>query len=114
MAKEKEIKKLSPEHYWEWRTTITEMELAQSKQRECEMAHKLLGKNAEMESLRFQLYAKTGLELAKQKSKESIEEYNRYKKTLEEKYNVSLNEKVIDDFTYEIKDLPKHDLPKEG
>jgi len=100
-----ELTKLDPSDYWEWRTTITEMQLATANQQTCEAMHKLLAREADVAHLRGQLFSHTSLDSSKVKSKEAKLEYDCFKKKLEEKYKISFNEKVIDDFTFEVKPL---------
>jgi hypothetical protein len=64
MKKDKSVK-LEPAEYWEWRTTITEMHLTDSRLREAEVVHKLLVRDAEIASLKSQLYFRVNIEAAK-------------------------------------------------
>lgn len=100
---------LSAAQYWEWRTTIAELDSAKHKLIRCELEHKFLGKEAEMLLLRAQLFSKTQFELARNTVHAAHAEYERFKKVLEESVGISLSGKVIDDVTFEIKTLPENE-----
>lgn len=97
---------LEPKDYWEWRTTVVEMQLEQSLH-ELQI-HKLalMEKDLEIGRLRIGIYKQT-LEVSKAKADSARKEYDRFKKLLEEKLGSSLNDCVIDDISYEVKKLSK-------
>lgn len=97
---------LSPVEYWEWRTTISDMEVAKQKLVNAELQFKLLSKEAEIHAVRQQLFLRTRMEAAKDALKSAHSEYERYKGVLEKSLGQSLSNKVIDDITFEIRDLP--------
>lgn len=98
---------LSPAQYWEWRTTISEREVAQEKLRTASLELNLLQKEAEVLAVRTQLFVRTRLELAKAEAGSAHAEYARFKGELEKDLGQSLNNKLIDDTTYEIRDAPE-------
>jgi len=111
MAKQKQIDqpsqpKLKPEEYWEWRTTISEMDNAKQKYLYAQLEFKLMQKEMENMAIRLQLFQKIRLENSKNDWELAQKEYDRYKNILEERHKSSLSNKVIDDVTYEIRELP--------
>jgi len=106
MAKEKKpVNHLSPVQYWEWRCTISDMHLAKKEQEKAVLELKLLQKEAELHAVRQSLFQNSRMETANQNVKSSVTEYERFKKQLEEAIGQSLSGKLIDDMTFEIKDL---------
>lgn len=97
---------LSPAQYWEWRTTIAEMEIAKEKHKTAHAEFKLLQKEAENLSIRTQLFIRTRMEAAKAEVQTTSTEYARFKEVLEKDLGQSLNKKLIDDVTFEIRELP--------
>lgn len=106
--------KLTAAQYWEWRTTLTELQVAREKHRISELEHKLLQKEAENLGIRTQLFIRTRMESSKQALGTTLAEYERFKGALEQCLGLSLNNKVIDDVTFEIKELPEQTIPKKG
>lgn len=101
---------LSPAQYWEWRTTIAEVETAKEKFKTSQLEYKLLQKEAENLSIRTQLFLRTRMEAVKAEVGKTTAEYERFKKVLEEDLGQSLNNKLIDDVTFEIRDLPDDNI----
>lgn len=97
---------LTPAEYWEWRTTIGDLSLAKEKFRTTQLEAKLLQKEAETLHIRTQLFLCTRLESAKAEVAKTLAEYERFKGALEESLGQSLNNKLIDDVTFEIRELP--------
>jgi len=103
---------LSPAEYWEWRTTIADMEIAKQKLANMELTYKLLQKESEIHAVRQQLFLRTRMEAARDALKSAHSEYERYKGVLEKSLGQSLNKKIIDDITFEVRDLPdEHNQP---
>lgn len=98
--------KLTPAEYWEWRTTIAEIRIMEARCKCSELEFKLLCKEAEILSVRTQLYKRTQIEAAKEKLDAATAEYVRIKEALEVRLGTSLNGKVIDEVTFEVKVLP--------
>lgn len=97
---------LSPAQYWEWRTTIAEMEIAKEKHKTAQAEFKLLQKEAENLSVRTQLFLRSRMEATKTEVQNASAEYVRFKEVLEKDLGQSLNKKLIDDVTFEIRELP--------
>jgi len=96
--------KLLPEEYWEWRTTIAEMHNANA---EAQLAHAKIaiqGKDVEIAQLRLNAY-KHVVKRVDENKKAYDSEYKRFKGKIEERLGISLDNKVIDDLTFEVKDI---------
>jgi hypothetical protein len=112
--KKKEMKThLQGTDYWRWRSSISEMQKKELALKNSELEHKLLLKDAEMLGVRSQLFLKTRVQLTKDELAQSKTEYNSIKEELEKYLGYSLNGKVIDDFTFEVRDLPEQQTSKE-
>jgi hypothetical protein len=98
---------LTPAQYWEWRTTIAEREIALQKLNVTQLEYKVLMRDAENLSIRTQLFLRTRMEAAKGAFEQARAEYERFKGVLENDLGQSLNNKVIDDITFEVKELPE-------
>lgn len=111
MAKEKEKKEvkthLRGEDYWRWRASISEMSRADLSLKNAELQHKLLMKDADIQVVRAQLFMKSVIGSAKDAQDQAKKEYETIKAELEAYLGCSLNSKAIDDFTYEVRDLPQ-------
>lgn len=107
-----EKKALSPAQYWEWRTTISEMQTAQAQHKISELELKLMQKDAEIQIARIQLFQKLKVEQSQKSFEAAQAEYKRFKEVLEKDLDVSLNDKIIDEVTFEIKDVPKENNNK--
>ena len=105
-TKEIEKKCINREQYWEWRTTIAEMNTAKEAHKNSVLDLKLMQKEAEIMSIRSQLFLKTTVEAKKEDFETASKEYDRFKKVIEDSIGTSLNGKMIDDVTLEVKDLP--------
>ena len=110
------VNKLSAGEYWEWRTTITEMNIKKSELKNTELEFKLLQKESEMLAIRQQLFIRTRMDAAKNGLQEAQTEYERFKTVLEKSVGMSLSNKIIDDITFEIRDLPdeNNNTPQKG
>jgi len=97
---------LRPEEYWEWRTTITEMEVAKQKLINSQILFKLMQKDTELLVARSQLFNCNQVKLHEELLEKSKAEYTRVKQLLENNLNQTLSGKVIDDVTFEIKEVP--------
>jgi hypothetical protein len=97
---------LSPAEYWEWRTTIQELETHKQKLLNTELQLKLLQKESEIHAVRQQLFQRTRMDAAKNALQQAHSEYERFKGVLEKSLGQSLSNKVIDDITFEIRNVP--------
>ena len=103
-SQEKQVPSLTPAQYWEWRTTIEEMNHLETKFKMSQLYATSLEKELEIQRLKANLYK----EIVKQHQtnwESGKKEYERFKEVLEKEHNISLNNKIIDDVTFEIKDL---------
>lgn len=96
--------KLSKAQYWEWRTTIEEMAHAKSKLDNKRLMYSLMDKDIEILRLKLHIY-KEQVELAEKHNGDCKKEYDRCREQLEKDLGRSLKDVVIDDLTFEIKEL---------
>jgi hypothetical protein len=115
MAKKKELiqdvvfestPKLTAAQYWEWRNVCTELWLANTKLKCEEIQTQVFKKDVEIANMRVALHL-AKVQSAKEESLLASESYRKIKEVLEGHLGVSLNGKVIDDVTYEVKEGPK-------
>ena len=95
--------RLTYEQYWEWRTTIAELEIAKKSQEIANLTLSAAKKDADILALKAQVFSLTQLKTAEKDVKEAQEEYTITKNRLEALLNISLNDKVIDAATLEVK-----------
>lgn len=93
---------LKGEEYWQWRHTISEWRKAESEQKLKELQKSFLDKEAESFKLRAEIFSLTQIKNAKTTTEELKNEYERVKKTIEERLHQSLNDCIINDVTYEV------------
>ena len=114
MAKKKKDEALEPssipenprltyEQYWEWRTTIAELEVAKKSEEIVILTLTSAKKDAEILALKAQVFSLTQVKTAEKAVKEAQEEYTITKNRLEALLNTSLNDKIIDAATLEVK-----------
>jgi len=106
MAKEKKIA-LTPEEYWEWRTTIAEMQCAEEKIKSAKLEAQLLQKNAEIGFVKAQLFMASNVRSANDSHNESKNEYVKFKSSIEQRLGVDLSGKIISDVNFEVLDDPE-------
>jgi hypothetical protein len=99
--------KLTPAQYWEWRTTISELDVKKEKLESTKLQLQLLQKESELSAVKIQLFLKTRMELASNAVKDAQTEYDRFKGVLEKCVGQTLSNKIIDEITFEIKEVPK-------
>jgi hypothetical protein len=97
---------LTAAEYWEWRTTIADLEIAKEKLLKTSLEYKLLQRDAEILHVRQQLFLSKNVETAKGVHKNAQTEYERFKAYLEKELGQTLSNKLIDEITYEVRDLP--------
>ena len=98
------LPRLKPEQYWEWRTTIAEMQLAERDFRIGNMQAENMTKDLEILRLKLSLF-KNNLDVLSSKRDAAKKEYDDMKKKLEGQLKISLSGCVIDDITFEVKRL---------
>lgn len=97
---------LTAEEYWQWRTTIAEMKCANEKLRSAGLQAQVMRSSVELSQCKLSLHLATIVRNARDESEAGKTEYHNFKRTLEDRLGVSLNGKLIDDITFEVKDLP--------
>lgn len=107
MAKEKKVC-LDPTDYWKWRTAVSEMDLTISKFDLSMNVLNAIGKDVEIAQLKHRIYQIKNVPEARTAAKEAKDEYLALTKELEEKYAISLADKLITDDTFEVKPIDKN------
>lgn len=97
---------LTKEQYWEWRTTIAELELSKKALEIANLHLNAAKKEIEVLNLKTQLFALGSIKTAEKEAKEAQDEYETTKNRLESILGVSFNGKIIDAITLEVKDAP--------
>jgi hypothetical protein len=100
--------KLTPQEFWEWRAHINWMFKVSSDLKLAELEAKMMKSEYENKVMQLQLHNKTRLESAKQAVETSKGEYNALKSRIEERLKISLNNKAIDELTFEVKEIPSN------
>lgn len=95
--------KLNAGQYWEWRTTIEEMQHAATKLDNHRLMFALMDKDIEIQKLRLAAY-KEQVRAAETRSEDAKKDYADQKAKLEKALGRSLTGVVIDDVTFEIRD----------
>lgn len=103
---ETKLPQLTAAEYWEWRTTIAEMQLTESKLKLSSTEYQVLEKDAVISSMRMQNHKLSKVKNAQTNFDESKKEYESMKKRLEDRLGCSLSGKMIDELTFEVKDIP--------
>jgi hypothetical protein len=98
-------KKLTGAQYWEWRTTISEMNEAQAKYEAARNQAQFLVASSEIATLKAAVFKLSNLRTSTDNAEAAKAEYSRFKSELEKKVKTSLSGKVIDDVTFEIREL---------
>lgn len=96
--------RLTPEQYWEWRTTIAELEAAKKSHEIMQLQLASAKKDIEILTLKSQVFGQTQLKNSEAAVKDAENEYTITKNRLEALLSISLNGKIIDAHTFEIKD----------
>jgi len=107
VALKEEYPRLSAEKYWEWRTTIAELETAKKAFEVAQLQLAAAKKDAEALALKAQIFSLSQLKSSELSLKEAEQEYANTKNQLEALLGISLNGKMIDAHTFEVKDAPK-------
>lgn len=110
MALKKIKTHLTAAQYWEWRNAITEMWLEKAKLEQKEQDVKLMQKDIEILQLKAKLFSGTVVAAHTKVADKAKESYFELKKKLETALGQSLDGKVIDDLTFEIKNLEEPDF----
>lgn len=95
--------RLSPKQYWEWRTTISEMDVAKL---QMEVQEKeVLTRQQDLVIRQYQLRdARDLFKKTASNYKNKKEEYHKFTSSLEQKLNCSFKGKVVDPISYEVFD----------
>lgn len=105
----KQKDKLTAAQYWEWRNSITTLWLKQKELAIADYKLSLLLKDIQLLDLTAKLHKASVVKIANDELGQAQSDYNIIKERLEKYLGQSLNGKVIDDITYEIKALEEKD-----
>ncbi len=100
---------LTAAQYWEWRNCISEMWLEKARLEQKELEVKLMQREIEANQLKAKLFAGTVVAAHVKSADKAKEDYFILKQKLESNLGQSLDGKVIDDLTFEIKLLDESD-----
>jgi uncharacterized protein YjaG (DUF416 family) len=102
----KKTKKLNELQYYKWRLSIEKMQHAETKKKLSE--NKLRQKELEVQNLTLRTNIFRGV-VSQMEEEISVfrREYDTIKEEIEKELGVSLNEKIIDEITFEVKELPE-------
>lgn len=99
------IGRLSPRDYWEWRTTLTEVELEKAKHSLVEQRFLAMQKDIEMAQVKRQLFFSSVLQQQKEDLGRVEKGAEDWRIALEARIGISLKGCIIDDVTFEVKQL---------
>lgn len=112
LVDELSVKKMTAARYWEWRNTITDLWLAEQKLKNAELELKLKQKDVDLAMARAQVFGQTVVRQCRTDTEEAKAEYFKLKSELEKEVGISLDGKVINDVTFEIRELDDDPEPK--
>lgn len=96
--------KLSAADYWEWRCTIEERKVAKVNEKRVHLEREIMHKEIENRKLKLALFKET-VRAAQLSVEDSDAEYEKIKQRLEKKLGISLDNKAIDPYSFEIKEI---------
>ena len=100
--------KLTPEEYWEWMSSINLMGKRKAEIGQAEAESKAIGLEVQLKTLELKLHSKTRLEGVRNGLQDSIKGYEEIKSRIENRLGFSLNNKIIDEVTLEVKSAPEN------
>jgi hypothetical protein len=100
---------MKPEMYWEWRTSVEELQHEELKLNYSKLQLAMMEKDIEIGKLKSVLYRGQAVKNAQDRYDSVKKGYEIFRQELEKELGVDLKNKVIDEFTYEVKDI---DEPK--
>ena len=103
------IGKLTPQDYWEWRTTFTEVEVERIKQLVAEQKLIVMQKDVEISQLKQRLFFLSAVKDSKDNFDRVKADADSWKKALEGRLGFVMQGCIIDDVTYEVRRL--EDIP---
>lgn len=102
-----QLPRLTPEQYWEWRTTIAELDIAKKALEIANLQLSATAKDIEILSVKAQVFKSDVISSKKREVSDAELEYLNTKKRIEGLLGISLNGKLIDAATFEVKDAPQ-------
>lgn len=83
---------ITESQYWEWRTSIADMDLAKLKHELDTFKHQLLLKDQEILQLKIHLFKYSKLDVSENRVKETKQEYEKFMNKLEQTLGLSLKD----------------------
>lgn len=97
---------LNGQEYFEWMTSLEQMNVANEKKRSAELEHELIKKDIQILNMKLELNKHIVVKSAYDKAEDVKKEYTRFLKELELKKGFVVRGKIIDPITFEVKDDP--------
>lgn len=97
-------KKIPADLYWEWRCTLEELKVAKLNEKRLHLEQEIMNKEIENRKLKLALFKET-VRAARSSVVSRSEDQEQIKQRIEEKLEMSLEDHVIDPYTYEVKPL---------
>ena len=105
IGQEETTKRLTGEQFWQWKYYISEMFKAKKEKDLADAQLIAMRKDIEIANLKAKLFELTQCENSRAKIDDTTKAYNDYKNELEIVHKISLSGKIVDEVTYEIKEL---------
>ena len=106
---EEKSNKLSAGMYWEWRCTIEELKSEKLNEKRVHLERELMTKDIENRKLRLTLF-KNVVSNSRAEVAKATKEYEDMKRRIEEQVGHSLDNCVIDDITYEVRNYDERNI----
>ncbi len=103
----KDQKRLTPAQYWEWRCSIEELKSSDLNFKRVMLEKEIKELSIELKKKELILFKEVIINASNEKEKIK-KDYEVYKQNLERQLGCSLANKIIDENTYEIKDVEKN------
>lgn len=114
IAQNETIKKsLTGEEYWKWLYYISEMKKAEMNIKVAGLEAQVLKKDTDLSVMKLQIHQLKNIKNAQLKLDDAKKDYQDFKTQIETRLGISLNNKMVDEFTYEVLDIPENSESKE-
>jgi hypothetical protein len=104
----KVVGKMSGKDYWEWRATLTEVDLEKEKTALTEHKFVSMQKDIEIAQLKRQIFIASMLEPQRVRFQKVKNDADEWRKALEARLGIELRGCIIDDVTFEVKTLEEN------
>jgi len=106
MSEETEMK-ITQLEYWEWMSSIHRMARKRLEVVQAESEVKILQMEAALKQAQSTIAMKTKVVQSKDEAEEAKKDYLQVKEKIEKRLGITLNDKMIDEVTLEVKEVPK-------